>query len=258
MFEIRKFHKDVYVDGTIVLDSDKAVSYLNLVAYSGKDEGQYDEVVVPDKTLTESDGKIIHYVNNDSICEDDTIYHASGNVASYGYETRLINPYDCIYSYNRNVSDLNEIFTIDFENNQRRIINRMIYLSILSNYELFMMDLLSTCYLRFPKVKESYQKRVRFNGMTNEEVIKKLKRYPYNDFDKVANLFLTLLNVRIPDSSALSEAYGKRNDIAHRYNVSMDGEMVIIPNSELENLVIETNKYVYELFKKVIDKMYNC
>lgn len=272
MFEIRKFHKDVYVEGTIVLDSPKSVSYLDLVACSNSNEGQYDEVVAPDKTLTESDGKIIHYVNNDFICDENTVYYAKGGVSSYfenlGCEN---NPYRCIYSYNQNLADLNTIFLLDFENvkpikknalltynytDSRRIINRMLYQSILSNYELFMMDLLSSCYLRFPEVKQSYLKRVRFNGMSDDGVINKLRGCPYNNFEKVENLFLTLLNVRMPNSSVLSEAYRKRNDIAHRYHVSMDGGMVLISNGELVKIVIETNRFVYELFERVINKVY--
>lgn len=273
MFKIKKFHKDVYVDGFIILDTHKSVSYLDLVGFSDNDKGQYDKVVLPDKTLTESDGKIIHYINNDSICNENTVYYAKGDVSVYfkdlGCEN---NPYRCIYSYNHNIADLNTIFMLDFENVQpskkdalltynytdsHRIINRMIYQSILSNYELFMIDLLSICYLRFPKVKETYLKKVRFNGMTDEEVINKLRLSSYNNFCKVANLFLTLFDIRIPDSSALSEAYDKRNDIVHRYNLSMDGEIVIISNKELVNLVDETNKFVYELFEKVIDKVYS-
>lgn len=273
MFEVKKFHRDVYVNGSIIFDSQRKVSYLNLVALADKNEGQYDEVLEPDKTHTESDGKIVHYVNNDSISNENTIYYAKGGVTSYYLDLRCENnPYRCIYSYNQNIADLNTIFLLNFENvepnkkdtlltynytDSRRIINRMLYQSILSNYELFMMDLLSTCYLRFPKVKESCQKRVRFNGVTDEKVLTKLRGYQYNNFEEVENLFLTLLDVRISDCSALKEAYDKRNDIAHRYHISIDGEMVIIPNSELVKLVAETNKFVYELFEKVIDKVYN-
>ena len=273
MFEVRKFHKDVYVDGNIVLDSNEAVSYLDLVACANSNEGQYDEILVADKTLTESDGKIIHYVNNDSICNENTIYYAKEGVTSchlnLGCEN---NPYRCVYTYNHNIADLNTIFSLDFENveplkkdalltynytDSRRIINRMLYMSIISNYELFMMDLLSTCYMRFPKVKESYQKSKRFNGMTDDSVINKLSLCQYNNFEEVANLLQTLLVVEIPDYSALKKAYNKRNDIAHRYNLSIDGKMVVIPTDELVDLVRVTNKFVYELFEKVIDKVYD-
>lgn len=272
MFEIRKFHKDVYVEGTIVLDSPKSVSYLDLVACSDSNEGQYDEVVAPDKTLTESDGKIIHYVNNDFICDENTVYYAKGGVSIYfenlGCEN---NPYRCIYSYNQNLADLNTIFLLDFENvepikkdalltynytDSRRIINRMLYQSILSNYELFMMELLSSCYLRFPEVKQSYQAKKQFNGMTDEVIINIFKKYSYNNFIGIRDHIRKYLKVDIPDFSALKEAYEKRKDIAHRYHLSLDGRMVIISNNELEELVIETNRFVYELFERVINEVY--
>jgi hypothetical protein len=272
MFEIRDFHKNVFVDGNIFFDTDKEVSYLDLVCYSNQRKEQFEEVISADKSL-ENNGKTIKYVNNEQICRDDTIYHTAGGVSSYGKEIVVENPYRCIYSYNYNVYGMWEILkqnkfiddvskeeTIEFNPYRNfslsKNIHRMLYLSVLSNYELFMMEILIACYLRFPEIKEKYNRRVKNQGLTEEKVIEKLRGYQYNNFEEVDNLFSTLIGVKIPDYTKLNTAYKKRNDIAHRYHFSIDGGVVEITRKQLEDHVRNTNNFVYELFDKVIEKVY--
>ena len=272
MFELRDFHKNVFVDGNIIFDTDKEVSYLDLVCFSNQRKEQFTEIISADKSL-ENNGKIIKYVNNEQICGDDIIYHTAGEISSYGNEIVVANPYSCIYSYNYNVygmwdilsrnkfiDDVSKEETTEF-NPYRNIslsknIHRMIYLSVLSNYELFMMEILIACYLRFPKTKEMYNKRVKNQGLIEEKVIEKLRSYQYNNFEEVDNLFSTLLGVKIPDYTKLKTAYEKRNDIAHRYHFSIGGGVVEITREQLEDHVRNTNNFVYELFDKVIEKVY--
>ena len=272
MFEIRDFHKNVFVDGNIFFDTDKEVSYLDLVCYSNQRKEQFEEVISADKSL-ENNGKTIKYVNNEQICRDDTIYHTAGGVSSYGKEIVVENPYRCIYSYNYNVYGMSEILkqnkfiddvskevTIEFNPYRNfslsKNIHRMLYLSVLSNYELFMMEILIACYLRFPEIKEKYNRRVKNQGLTEEKVIEKLRGYQYNNFEEVDNLFSTLIGVKIPDYTKLNTAYKKRNDIAHRYHFSIDGGVVEITRNQLEDHVRNTNNFVYDLFDKVIEKVY--
>lgn len=272
MFEIRDFHKNVFVDGNIIFDTDKEVSYLDLVCCSNKRSEQFTEIISADKSLNEN-GKIIKYINNEQICRDDTIYHTAGGVSSYGNEIVVENPYRCIYSYNYNVYGMWEILnrnkfiddvskeeTIEFNPYRNfslsKNIHRMIYLSVLSNYELFMMEILIACYLRFPEIKEKYNRRVKNQGLTEEKVIEKLRSYQYNNFEEVDNLFSTLIGVKIPDYTKLNTAYKKRNDIAHRYHFSIDGGVVEITRKQLEDHVRNTNNFVYDLFDKVIEKVY--
>ncbi|MFA5463274.1 MAG: hypothetical protein WC265_04285 [Dysgonamonadaceae bacterium] len=272
MFEIRDFHKNVFVDGNIFFDTDKEVSYLDLVCYSNQRKEQFEEVISADKSL-ENNGKTIKYVNNEQICRDDTIYHTVGEISSYGKEIVVENPYRCIYSYNYNVYGMWEILkqnkfiddvskeeTIEFNPYRNfslsKNIHRMLYLSVLSNYELFMMEILIACYLRFPEIKEKYNRRVKNQGLTEEKVIEKLRGYQYNNFEEVDNLFSTLIGVKIPDYTKLNTAYKKRNDIAHRYHFSIDGGVVEITRKQLEDHVRNTNNFVYDLFDKVIEKVY--
>lgn len=272
MFETRDFHKNVLIDGNILFDTDIEVSYLDIVFFSNMEKDLFEEVIIPDKSLFEN-GTTFNYVNNDSICRDDTIYHVTGEVTSYGNEEVRENPYRCIFSYNYNIYGMGELleenknidetgikpFSLDnpYSNfSLSEIIFRMIYLSAYSNYELFMMDILVTCYLRFPKIKEQYHESDIFNGLNEEEVIKKLKGYYYSNFEVVENLFLTLLGVRIPDYKLLKKGYKKRNDIAHRYNFDKVGDIVKISINDLEELVREMNKFVYEVFNRVIKAVY--
>lgn len=274
MFEITGFHENVYIDGNILFDSDKEVSYTDVVAYSTIKKDDCKKEIKASKVIQDN-GNETYCVTNELICEDDVIYHVTRDVISYGVEKKLSNPYNCIYTYNQNILDMNEILksginkssplgstdisivTVFRTLNSLSSVNRMLFQSVLSNYELFVMDILVTCYLKFDWVRKSYLVRKRFSGLSDVEVVLKLRSYQYNNIkDEVENLFKTLLNVELPDSKYLIEAYEKRNNLAHRYFTTIYGEAVVITDNELKELVCETNKFVYELFEKVIEKMY--
>lgn len=105
MFEIRNFHKNVYVDGSIILDTDKEVSYVSLVSLTDLTKDQCDEVITPDNILIEN-GKTIHYVDNDTVCEDNAVYHAKRGVSSCFINIkRKNNPYACVYAYYNKLSE---------------------------------------------------------------------------------------------------------------------------------------------------------
>ena len=256
MLKTTDFHKNVYIDGNILFDTERVPLYIDLHTFRNIDDHKWDRVIKPDKEIDDN-GAPFHYVNSDSICDEATVYYSKGDVTDMTeniYESN--NPYRCIYSYNQNVVDLNSFLSVELEHNHQAIRSRMIYLSILSNYELFMMDLFWTCYQRFPELKENYHKRRRFNGCTEDEVFEKLNEVPYNDFEEVCSLLSTLLGVRISEPPELIKAYKRRNDIAHRYNRTKEGNMIVIPNEKLIDLVTHTNKFVYESFKGVIKTVY--
>ena len=275
MFEIRDFHKNVYVDGNILFDSEKKVSYTDVIAFSTIKKEDCKNLIKTDK-IFQDNGQDFHSITNELINEDDVIYHAAGNVVSYGLEKKLSNPYNCIFTYNRNLFDMNVILKSSVDKNtvfgntdisavsiyrtlnSLSSVNRMLFQSILSNYELFAMNILITCYLRFERVKDLFLTNNQFKGMSDKEVVLKLRTSHYNNFKNTVHyLFTTILDIHLPDFSYLIKAYDKRNNLAHRYFTTKYGEALVIKDCELRELVIETNKFVYELFEKVIDKVYN-
>ena len=66
MFEIRNFYKNVFVDGNIHFDSDIAVFYVDLVAYSTIQRDQCSQVITPNKTIDQN-GELIQIVTYELI-----------------------------------------------------------------------------------------------------------------------------------------------------------------------------------------------
>lgn len=168
----------------------------------------------------------------------------------------MANPYYCIFLYNYNIYSIGDLldanqniegeeikgFSIHQPYQYFRLsgmIFRVVHLSLFSNYELIMMDILVVCYLRFPKIKEKFHERASFNGLKEEKIIQKLKSYYYNNFEEVEDLFITLLNVRIPDYKFLKDAFIKRNDIVHRYNFSEEVMLLKYLKMSLKNLFVK-------------------
>ncbi|NLZ94884.1 MAG: hypothetical protein GX921_03545 [Bacteroidales bacterium] len=270
MFEVKNFHRNIFVDGSVIFDSDQEVSYTDIVAFSTIKKEECSELIKSNKVLQN-----VHCVTNEIINKDDVIYHVAKNVTSYGYERKSSNPYNCIYTYNQNILDMDKILKSEINQSKpfgntdisavsiyRTLyslssINRMVFQSILSNYELFAMDILVTSYLRFERVRERFKKHKWFVDLSHEEIVYKLRSSYYNRFDKVVKvLFYDILEVSLPDYTYLNKAYKERHNLAHRYYTTKYGEGVVIEDDTLKNLVFETNKFVYELFEKVLQRVY--
>lgn len=249
MFEIKNFHRNIYVDGNIFFDTDKEVSYVDLVCLSDINKDECSEII------TTKEGCL--YVNNDQIRDDDAVYHSKGEISSSILDLPIKNnPYCCIYAYNNNLSDLNDVFNLNVDISKRKILNRMIFTSILSNYEFFMADICVSCFLRFDNIKEKI--RDVYTSKSDNEITYSLKKRFYSDFEKTSNFFIGVFEIELPDYEFLNKAFvDKRNHIVHRYDRYLEEkDLLIITNKDVEDLVRETNKFVYELFKRVKDKVY--
>lgn len=262
MFKIKDFHKNVYADGTIVIESTQKISYVDIVSLAGDNKNQY-ELIGIEKTSNGNEGDL-YFVNNDFKWEDNAIYHAREGVTSLSNNIFIRSPYNCIYEYNNNLLDIYELFKLEVDSKKRKILNRMLYLSILSIYELFMADLSVTCFLRFDKVRDSFRNDTNYSNKSDDVIIESIRNNKYNIFKQekksngsVENQFKNYYDLDIPPSSYLKKAFYKRNDIAHLYNLNKHhNEVVEVKNEEIEELAAETNKFVYELFEKLIGKVY--
>lgn len=262
MFKIKDFHRNIYVGGTMVVNTVNKVSYVDIVAFVGDNINQYELI---DIEITTEGSDSIYYVNDDFEWDDDVIYHAKGEFTFFSENTYLKSPYNCIYEYNNNLLDIYKLFKLEIDSKKRKILNRMLYLSILSIYELFMADLSITCYLRFDKIRDSFRNDTKYSNKSDDDIIESLSGKFFSKFKDYKNpngwsvetYFKKHYKIDIPSFSYLKEAFTKRNDIAHRYNLSKNhNEVVEIKNEEIEELVCETNKFVYELFEKLIEKVY--
>lgn len=243
MFEIKDFHENVYIDGNVVVEEGIEVSLVDWCCHSsapGSDS---------------KDEKKILFAGKDVIIDqDNAIYHVSGEVSFYSENTKIKpNPYHCIHAYNNKLLELKKLFEMDFDFMEKRIINRMIYLNILSIYEFFIGDICATCFLRFDEIKESYLKIKRFVGIIPEEIESKMLEISHRHHLK---MIPSVFSIKVPDISAISKAYKTRNDIAHRYNATKERDYLIVENKEIEDLIRETNKFVYKLFDRIIKKVY--
>ncbi|HBG58448.1 MAG TPA: hypothetical protein DDX07_10585 [Porphyromonadaceae bacterium] len=69
-------------------------------------------------------------------------------------------------------------------------------------------------------------------------------------------LFEPLFGIKLSDYEYLENAFDIRNNFAHRYYTSKFGEVLVIKDETLVELVQKVNKFVYELFNKVIKTVY--
>lgn len=262
MFKIKDCHKNIYIDGNLVVESNKPVSYVDMVSYSEDKKGLYEYIDLK-KNYNEK-GESIFYIDNDFVWEDNAIYHAKKEISFNNINVHVRNPYNCIYSYKNNLAQVYDIFELHVDGLKRRTLNRMLYLTIMSIYELFMADLAVTCYLRFDELKNYHIKNIQHLGKDLEEkdIPEKIKKKHFSKFTSknnewsVQKHFKEYFNIDIPVFDLLNDAFSKRDDIAHRFHQTIDNDYIIVEDKEIYELVDIINTFVYELFVKVKNSVY--
>lgn len=255
MFEIIDFHKNVYIDGNILFDTQEKVKYCNIEAYTGYTKEQCDRFIEAKEKIV--NGEKIICVGNDQINEDSAFYRVTGGATAYYGGIHVDNnPYHSAYSYNMNLLELNEIFELDVDSEKRKVINRMLYLTILSVYELFITEISVTCFKRFDDVATPIYSHPKIKTTSQKKAIEKLRSMShYEILNLISDALLITIEPALLDE--IKNVYKKRHDIAHRYKIAkkFDG-YVIVKNEDIEELVKIVNRFVHTLFEDIVEAVY--
>lgn len=81
----------------------------------------------------------------------------------------------------------------------------------------------------------------------------------YHRFDKVKQIYESVLDIQFPDTDGMIDFLHKRNNIVHRFSFSnIDRmEIVTITTETIEDLIKETNLFVNRLIDNVNKKYAN-
>lgn len=79
----------------------------------------------------------------------------------------------------------------------------------------------------------------------------------YHRFDKVKQIYETILGITFPNTEGLNDFLRKRNNIVHRYSLSNIDRMRVykITIEDIKNLITESNAFVDKLIYNV-NKIY--
>lgn len=254
MIETKDYYINVLIEGTLLFDSEVYLRCVDLVALSDIDKSDCEVVIIADKAIENSVHKYLSASSN-LLCYDNAIYHAKGEITAYqNGGISKDSPYYCIYSFNNNLNETLGLLSQDFDYMTKRIINRMIYLNILSVFEFFIGDICATCFLRFDHINKLFYEDRRFKGKTSECVEFIMLGMSY---DKLLGMMQSVFSIEIPNRVLITKAYDTRNDIAHRYNSTKKREYVIVEDEDIYNLAEATKNFVYEIFERIIDKVYS-
>lgn len=254
MIETKDYHINVLIEGSLLFDTEVYLRCVDIEAFSDIDKNDCVAVINVDEPIDGSEYGIL-LASSKKLCCENAIYHTRGDVVSYQENGGIAkdSPYYCINSFNNNLKETLGLLSQNFDYMTKRIINRMIYLNILSIYEFFIGDICATCFLRFDNINKLFYEHIKPKDKTAESVEYTILGMKHDDLLKLIKSFFL---VEIPDNKFIKQAYATRNDIAHRYNSTKKREYVMVQDEDIYNLAEAAKSFVYEIFERIIDKAY--
>ncbi|KXH85796.1 hypothetical protein AU378_08650 [Chryseobacterium kwangjuense] len=106
-------------------------------------------------------------------------------------------------------------------------------------------------FLDFQKEKVTLSKLYELKDKTEEIAKQAMHKVLYHNLDKVNAMFKDTFDIHLPDFSELTKAIETRHDIVHRNGFTKDGEVIVITQNDITELVEMTEKFVSDLDIKI-------
>lgn len=176
----------------------------------------------------------------------------TGNINAYpGYGAAL-------EYYKENIDKMSKLLKCNIPKYIEQTFFHGLFVDIFSILELFLSDFI-LCMIYYDE--SIYEKAILYYKTSKEakngvsEIEKKVHKFffsgvVYHRFDIVKKMFMELMDIEFPDTSMLCRFFlHKRNNIVHRLSFSSIDrmEIITITKKTVEDLIKETNLFVYKL-----------
>jgi len=173
----------------------------------------------------------------------------------------IIENSEYLNDFNTNINNLELLLTIPTTITLKEILQRQIYISIISTLETF----LSSSFINLTFDSEDnfkrfvqthpYFKNQKFELREIFEKQEKLKEIAqkimldtiYHNLPTVRNMFVDTFNIKFPDIANVYKAVLTRHDLVHRNGFTKDKEPVIVNEENIKNLIKEVKDFVHKL-----------
>ena len=206
--------------------------------------------------------KIDKIIDGDFIIDDatetseDTYYYASGEATAFEVGGGFKSRYHFIDRYDKAMDDIVALSKINFDEMNKRLLNKLLFASVYSAMEAFLQDMCGHYVMKSQKYKEGYLKsKVNLKEeKLSEEVDLKLmeavENTVYHKLDKIQRLFEGTFGITFPDYQYIKDNLQIRHDIVHRNGKSknLSSSHIQISNKQLYELIEHVDEFVHSLF----------
>lgn len=192
-------------------------------------------------------------------------YYAQGGIADFTScdfpdfnvgITCLPGYYPAVAYYNRTISEISDLLSIQLESAADEAYLRGLYVSVFGAFELFLRDFLLCGIFNFDECYSRAADYYHFNGSYDkleEDICNDINLYTFHNFKQVKKLFQLFLDMDIPENGQLSGMLDARHNIVHRYAYSKkDGmQKINLSRDDVRKLILECNKFKEGLFSSI-------
>lgn len=257
--------KKIYVNGGILIDTPYFVCSEGGCGYSEQPEGT--EIL---ETNSIVEGYPCLKINDDNPQSIFNEYYAKDFLtACYAGAEFYYKRYNEAYNdHLQRVQDIQEIINIKgLDIKQRKIVNRLSYLSIVASLETFICDTVLTkitgdediflnFFNRMPKgtEKEKMQKMRDANliGKWEQAVLEHVMKTSYSNIDTIKEVYKEVFNVSIADlKGKMKSIFWNRHKLAHRNGRNKDNSYINISNEQLNILINDIGDFINQILEKI-------
>lgn len=167
--------------------------------------------------------------------------------------------------YLQRIEDIQKVINIEgLAENQKAIVNRLLYISVVASLETFVCDTILTKITREEPSFSNYFREIIPNGREkramqeylNQNQIGKWEQMvinyvigsSYSNIKKIKNSYNEILNVSIEDvDNKIKKHFDNRNIMAHKNGRLKDGSFMEIGDCNLEELIGDSNEFVQQI-----------
>lgn len=186
----------------------------------------------------------------------------------YYYEEEfdaILNQEDHHAKFNRELSNLKSLLTIKLDMNLESILNRQIFISVISTMETFLFEVFisttinETEYLKkfistHPAFKQSkFELRDIFTEYDRiEETAKKIMLDTiYHNLPSVSNMYKDTFGITFPPINEVYKYVMLRHDLVHRNGKDKDGNPVPISDKDIIEMMDKISAFIFEIAKSL-------
>ncbi len=239
----------IYVEGNLIFKSGISWSK-NLVAYCDeKDKLKANEIIKGDLVITD---KNITKSYDEYLVRDEIECISPNGDNAYC----LPNPYYTFKNYRDNISLIEKFGDIDMDHQYSELKYQQLFLSVISNLELFLSETLLNLTLGIEKYYNNYvhyhaeniqKKLVKFNESPELFIYYEIKRINCHQLDGISKYFKKIFATKLLDIDDLEKSVQIRHDLSHRFGFPKEGERQKIDKTKLHKLIKEAEKFVNQI-----------
>jgi hypothetical protein len=169
-------------------------------------------------------------------------------------------------TFTKEIENLKKIYKIQIESGYREILNRLVFIAIISTMETYFKDALINTVLRhekflrkfvetfenFKKEKFTLNEFFKCQNEIKEKSKKAMFDLIYHDIPKIKGIYRDTLNIDFGNIGTIAKYVSMRHDLVHRNGKTKEGDSVIVNSELIADLIKHMETFIGNINNQIV------